>query len=341
MSRRPDPWGHTSRRYLVKLVVATLATFLLATAAYAALSSISPSRGTVAPGESTTATFQVSPSLLSCVVANVSPNPGNQIAVSFDAAGLDPANCTALGGDLEVEMTVTAKPEAKPGDYIVTINEVALLGGSLLDSLTWPFTVLAPATTTTTTSTTTTTTTAPTTTTTAPPTTTSTQSATTTSTRPSATTTSSPVTTTSTATATTESTTSATGSTATPSTDQSPPSEESPDDEQVVAAGAPDDNLPYDRYPSESGDAVARPQSRTALSDQLRSQISGAVPLTVADAVLSPLVITEFLFGALLDGAKALAIPLVISTLVGLWMVLRMREEVDDDELTLSRQSVV
>jgi hypothetical protein len=108
-----------------------------------------------------------------------------------------------------------------------------------------------------------------------------------------------------------------------------------------LAAGSSEDNLPYDRYPDSLSDNPPEVLSRTVLSDQLRNQIARAFPVTVADAVLSPVVIAEFLFRSLLESAKGLLIPILIATLVGLWMVWRMRGEVDDDELALSRQPMV
>jgi hypothetical protein len=63
--------------------------------------------------------------------------------------------------------------------------------------------------------------------------------------------------------------------------------------------------------------------------------------MAVANVVVSPVVIAEFLLRSLLQGAMSLLVPILIATLIGLWMVRRMREEIDDDELALSRQSMV
>jgi hypothetical protein len=108
-----------------------------------------------------------------------------------------------------------------------------------------------------------------------------------------------------------------------------------------LAAGGSNENPPYNRYPVGAGADASDFSTRTVRSDQLRSQISGAVPLPLADAVLSPLVIAEFLARSLLHSAKSLLIPLLIATLIGLGMAWRMRKEVDHDKLALSRQSVV
>lgn len=338
----------------MRLAGITVASFLLATAASAAISAISPEKGTVEPGESTTATFTVVNSLTSCFTSSASPG----FTVTFDGLGLGllPLNC-ALGG-ADVTMTVTASANASPGDYRVTLSETAV-GGQLIDTHEWPFTVPAPVTTTTTIAETTTTKAQTTTTTTSAVTTTSTQSATTTSAGPATNTSDGPATTNTTSPVATESggsggetaPASATavsiapdprdenndpaGEAKTPET-----SSEIDDDAEVLAAGTTDD-LPYNRYPADPTEDGPGILARTVFSDQLRSQFSRAVPMTVADVVLSPVVIAEFLVRSLLRSAMSLLFPVLVATLVGLWMVWRMREEIDDDELALSRQSVV
>jgi hypothetical protein len=356
------------------LAGASIVTFLLATAASAAISPIIPDSGTVEPKGSVTASFTVADSVTSCFAAEVP----QYFSVTFDGLGLDllPINCALEG--TEITMTVEAGAKALPGNYHVTITETAL-GGSLLDTHEWPFTVPAPPTTTTTFPTTTpttppTTTTVPTTTTTKDTTTTSAGATTTTTSQsgtPSSPTTTAPgtspatsgpngaggpigtgdATTPPTVTATTGTATATTGS-GTPNSqggtttdaDGAPEPDTSADDEdgdeEVLAAGS-EDNLPYDRYPNSLSDNAPEILSRTVLSDQLRNQISRAFPVTVADAVLSPVVIAEFLFRSLIESAQGLLIPILIATLIGLWMVWRMREEVDDDELALSRQPMV
>ena len=338
----------------MRLAGTTVASFILATAASAAISAISPEKGTVEPGESTTATFTVVDSLTSCFTASASSG----FSVTFDGLGLGllPLNC-ALGG-AEVTMTVAASANASPGDYRVTLSETAV-GGRLIDTHEWPFTVPAPAATTTTTIAETTTTKAQTTTTSAV-TTTSTQSATTTSAGPAPNTTDGPATTNTTSPVATGSRGSgqeATPATATTvsiapdtrdedndsageATGPETSSEIDDDDAEVLAAGTTDD-LPYNRYPANPTEDGPGILARTVLSDQLRSQFSRALPMTVADAVLSPVVIAEFLVRSLLRSAMGLLVPILVATLVGLWMVWRMREEIDDDELALSRQSVV
>jgi len=378
MSRRPHSGVRTRSRVLELLAGASIVTFLLATAASAAISPISPASGTVEPKGSVSASFTVIDSVTSCFAAEAP----QYFDVTFDGLGLGllPINCALEG--TEITMTVEAGPKALPGNYQVTVTETAL-GGSLLDTHEWPFTVPASPTTTTTiptttTTTTPTTTTVPTTTTTKGATTTS-AGATTTTSNQSATTTdrSSPTTTaagTSTAPSgpsgaggpsgtgdsTTPSAATVTPGTATSTTGSGTPNSQGgattdadrtlePDtaaddddgDEEVLAAGSSEDNLPYDRYPDSLTDNAPEILSRTVLSDQLRNQISRAFPVTVADAVLSPVVIGEFLFRSLLESAQGLLIPILIATLLGLWMVWRMSEEVDDDELALSRQPMV
>jgi len=375
MSRRPFSGSRTRSRVLELLAGASIVMFLLATAASAAISPISPNSGTVEPKGSVSASFTVVDSVTSCFAAKVP----QYFSVTFDGLGLGllPTDCALEG--TEITMTVEAGAKALPGDYQVTITETAL-GGGLLDTHEWPFTVpaspttttTAPATTTTTIPTTTTvptTTTAPTNTTTSAGATTTTSNQSATTTGPSSPTTTAPGTSTNTSgpsgaggpsatgdpttpSATPGTTTSTTGSgtpnsqgDATTDADRSlesdTPAEDDDGDEEVLAAGSSEDNLPYDRYPDSLSDNPPEVLSRTVLSDQLRNQIARAFPVTVADAVLSPVVIAEFLFRSLLESAKGLLIPILIATLVGLWMVWRMRGEVDDDELALSRQPMV
>ncbi|HUP17137.1 MAG TPA: hypothetical protein VM848_13940 [Acidimicrobiia bacterium] len=326
MSRRPDSGARTRSRVLGWLAGAAIVTFVLATSASADISPISPESGTVEPKGSVTATFTVVDSVTGCFAAEVPP----RFSVTFDGLGLGqaPTNCALEG--TEITMTVTAGAKAQPGDYQVTIIETAL-GGRLLGTHEWPFTVPAPPATTTTVPATTTTTT-PTTTTTNSPTTTSAGATTTTSTQSDTTTDPGSPTTTAGPTG-TANPTSPSAARVTPADDE--------DEEEVLAAGVSDDNLPYDRYPDSLSDNAPEILSRTVLSDQLRTQISRAFPVTVADAVLSPVVIAEYLFRSLLESARGLLIPILIATLLGLWMVWRMREEIDDDELALSRQSMV
>ncbi|HEX6301383.1 MAG TPA: hypothetical protein VF148_13025 [Acidimicrobiia bacterium] len=369
MSGRPYSGARTRSRVLGKLAGASIVTFLLATAASAAISPISPDSGTVEPKESVSASFTVVDSATSCFAAEVP----RYFSVTFDGLGLEPLPIDCAHEGTEITMTVEAGAKALPGDYQVTITETAL-GGGLLDTYEWPFTVPAPPATTTTIPATTTTT-IPTTTTTETPTTTS-AGATTTTTTQSATTTDpgSPTTTvpgittnitdpagaggptgagpttTAAATGTPDTASSTIGTTtatsrggdtsgadgatgsATPTDDQ--------DDQDVLAAGSTEDNLPYDRYPDRLSDDAPEVLSRTVLTDQLRNQISRAFPVTIADAVLSPVLIAEYLLRSLLESALGLLIPILIATLLGLWMVWRMREEVEDDELALSRQSM-
>lgn len=356
MSRIRESGATTRLRSLVRLAGMTLATFLVATAAYAAVSSFKPSEGTVAPGESTTASFTVVNSATSCFTASAPQG----FSVAFDGLGLGllPLNCALRGA--RVTMTVTAAPGASPGDYEVTITETAVLG-SLIDSHEWPFTVPAPDITTTTVPATTTTTKPSAVTTTTRATTTSTQTAATTSTSSPATTATSSTGASSTGNAEASSTgnagaagtdpaTSTTVAATTPATEDSETASAEPDaapdtspddDTEVLAAGGTDENPPYARYPVGAGADASDFSTRTVRSDQLRSQISEALPLPLADAVLSPLVIAEFLARSLLESAKSLLIPLLIATLIGLGMAWRMRKEVDDDKLALSRQSVV
>lgn len=369
MSGRPYSGTRITSRVLGKLAGASIVTFLLATAASAAISPITPGSGTVEPKGSVTARFTVVDSVTSCFTAEVP----KYFSVTFDGLGVEPLPIDCALEGTEITMTVEAGAKALPGDYRVTITETALDGG-LLDTHEWPFTVLStPGTTTTIPATTTTT--MPTTTTTDSPTTTSAGATTTTTTRTATTTNpgsptttvpgittnitdpsgaegptgASPTTTLAatgtpdTASSTTDNTTATSRSGDTSGTDGAAGSDtpvNDDDDQDVLAAGSTEDNLPYDRYPDRLSDNAPEVLSRTVLTDQLRNQISRAFPVTVADAVLSPVVIAEYLLRSLLESARGLLIPILIATLLGLWMVWRMREEVEDDELALSRQSL-
>jgi hypothetical protein len=121
-----------------------------------------------------------------------------------------------------------------------------------------------------------------------------------------------------------------------------PTDETSPDDEaEVLAAGVSDDSSPpYDRYPRHPRADGSGSEEGLALSDPLRDQSSNPVAMFMADGDLSPGAIAQFIFGSLFEGAKDLMIPLLIATFAGLVMVWRMRSEVEDDELALSRQSL-
>jgi hypothetical protein len=354
MSQGPDWEARTRSKFLVRLGGAIVVLFWLATAASAAISSISPSSGTVEPRKSVSASFTVVDSLTSCFTASTPRG----FEVTFNGLTI---NCALEGA--EVTMTVEAGAKVGPGDYVVTINETSI-EGELLATHTWPITVPAPPTTTTTIPTTTTTRAE--TSTTSAATTTSTQSATTSSTQSVTTTSISNVT------STTRGTTNTTsgdpvasgnppsppGTSDDPATatsgegDKAPntetgaastdPSDPQSDDETEVlaAASAGDDDLPYVRYPANRGDVAPEVLSRTVFSDQLRDQLSRALPLAVADAVLTPVVVVEFLYQSLLQSAMGLLVPILLAVFVGLLMVWRMREEIDDDELALSRQSM-
>lgn len=78
-----------------------------------------------------------------------------------------------------------------------------------------------------------------------------------------------------------------------------------------------------------------------SISDGLRNQLAKTLPLPLAEAVLSPFVIVEFLFRDLFGNALGYLVPLLIAGALGAWMVFRMRREVTGDELALSdRQGI-
>jgi hypothetical protein len=318
----------------------TVTTLLLATAALAAISPIEPWHGTVAPGESVTARFTVVDSFTSCFTGDAPPG----LSATFGGLGLGslPANCAVSG--TEVTMTVTADADVLPGDYAVRILETAL-SGQLLGTHDWPVTVTEGASTTTTTQ----------------PSTTTTSSRTTTthsSTSTSSTTTTSPATTTTSAVA--EAVTDTTqpaasslstddGGSGTTSTESDPDAPAGtvaptgsalPEKLEVLTSDSAREDIPYHRYASQPAEEETALLPRIALSDWLRNEIPGAIPPLITDVVLSPIVIGEHLLHSLLDGSKAMLIPIAITTLIGLLMVWRMRTKIADDELALSSHSV-
>lgn len=286
----------------------------LALAAYAAMTA-SPSSGTAEPGETTTATINVEPTIVSVCLVGTSSDPIN-ITVAF--------NPTCGGGPFSSwgsEMTITVGDQTAPGDYTITITSLDL--GSLIYQ--WPLTVTGPSTTTTTVSTTTTTT-VPTTSTTSPATTTTVAVATTT------TSVNSPPTT---STVTPPTTTDHVASITTTTIKQA----------LVAPAGPSDPGLGGDSEvgspasPTRSGDTsdVAAPDesesqfSEVALSSGLIERLSGAVPTFVASAVTSPFVVAEVLLRALGRTVTGLLIPVVLMLLFGWLLFWRLRP--DDEDL--------
>ncbi len=93
----------------MKLTGVVLTTLLLATAVQAAISEIDPWQGTVAPGESVTATFTIEDSFTSCFEADAPPG----FSVTFDGLGLyDLPNCAV--SDTLVTMTVSVDSDVSP-----------------------------------------------------------------------------------------------------------------------------------------------------------------------------------------------------------------------------------
>jgi hypothetical protein len=310
----------------------------LAGVAHAAVSAFDPDNGQMAPGGSTSATFEVTPPGLlgfgfSCLIGSAAPTanpllPTPSISVSFDAP---------CGSFREVEMTVAATAGTSPGSYIVTVTETELLvDGDLLGTYEWPLTITGPTTTTTTTTTTTSTTT-------------TTPASSTTTPGPGGT---SP-TTTAGSTIPSGPTTTAVGSgpaitapgdapEATTSTSTPRPSEGGlgdDDDDVVFVVSAPDETdgdligLDPDLVTAIEGEPAS--YTRLAFSDRLRSELEGNIPSVISDAVLSPLVIGEILFRSLLEHARGFLLPLILATLVAMWFVWKMRAEIDVDELDI------
>lgn len=343
MTARSGPGG-TRWKHRVTLVGTVIATFALATGVYAAISGFNPSIGTVAPGGSATATFTVTPplGLSSCITATVSPTPA-RFSVRFDGVGLGPTNCT-LVRETEVEMTVSASAQATPGDYTVTITEVAL-GGSLLDSYEWPLTVVAPATTTTTTPSSTTTTVPtttssqpdPATTSTAPTTTSTTSPATTSNTTPSNASTTPSNASTDTVTANAEENTSTDTVTLNEEENTASSSDAAPEDdlELLAVSGPRDGGSRYERPGVE-------PQSGASWVERsAHGRLIGPGLALLSEIAPSPPGFGELLARSLISSVMPLFAPLVIATLIGMVMAWRLGRKVDDDELALQRQQMV
>lgn len=286
--------------------------------AYADVSPFAPPSGTMAPGGSTQTEFTFTPEGIlssSCLTATVSPNPGQ-----FEAVNLDPPCVLLVDDSDQVTLTVTASfANTPPGDYVVTITETKLvtLGSDIVVQHTWPFTVETPTTTTSGGGDTTTTTT------TAGKTTTTTMASSATST-PGNTTTSTPAATISTA-----------GASATPNTGErestgstGPRLANGDIDEGGVAVGPADDG-------SGGANGTTTPEDTTAfetvaVSQGLRDTLRQRVPLPIADAVTSPLVIGEVLWRSLTSSVAGLVVPILLALLLGFLLVRRMRKEVNE-----------
>lgn len=325
------------------LIGGMVTSVVVATTAFAAISGFNPSSGAMTPGGSAQTNFTVNTPILSCITATVPL--GFSVSMTGLGVGLGPlqANCVLGGG--QVGMTVTASQNATPGNYTVTITEVEarLIGGDLINTYEWPFTVTAPPTTTSSSTSSTTSTTSTSTTSTSS--TTSSTSTTVTTTPTTATpstapaysgatpSTTAPPTTTTRPTSTTETTTSLPSESTLP--DETNETDDS-DDSDPVATPSPGAIFPGEG--SGSGMAIvaeSESSSLVSISDRLRDRLVGALPLTVAEAVLSPLVIAEFLFRSVLSSALGYLIPLIAAGIVGGWMVWRMRREVTGDELAI------
>lgn len=294
--------GVRRRRGLVGLASASLLlAVMLGGVAYAAISEFDPPSGAVTPGSSTSTDFTLTPPTVlgldgvSCLLATVSPNPG-QFTVVFEGlgGGALPPNCAL--GETPVEMTVTAQPSATPGDHAVTIQETTT-GGTLIGSAIWPFTVGATTTTSSTSSTTTTST-------------------------PAGTSTTTSSSTTSQTTGTTQTTTSGGGG--------SDPGGDGP--ESSDGGGTDDDGSAAD-IPGDPGQQERNGYVAIAISEAMREGLDGRGFDGVTDGILSPLVIGEILLRALTGTAAAFSIPLLLVTSIGLCLVWRARRVVDDGEL--------
>ena len=304
MFRRLEGGARTRARSLAA-AAGVIAILALAGAAHATLSSFDPDRGRVAPGESATATFDVTPPGLlglgvSCVVGSAalasSPNlPTLSISVSFDQP---------CGASRKVEMTVAASASTSPGSYIVTITETEMLvDGNLLGTYQWSLTVTGDTTTTSTPGGTTSTSGSP-------PTT-----------QPSA-----PPTTIEEGPAPPETSPSSGGTGSTPPADPGPGTSTA-----VVDSADPDDDddgfvfaVPS---PSPGGGAgvgstfaelTAAEEGRAvfgsiAYSDRLRRALEGSLPSMLTGVVLSPLVIGEVLVRSLLENVVGFLIPLALA----------------------------
>lgn len=327
MSRRTTSGARwwRSRPLAAGLAGTVLSALALSGTASAAVSGFNPSSGAVAPGGTTTVDFVLQPPTVpplglpgtSCVVGVVSSNPG-QFTITFDGLGLNalPADCGL--GVTDVRMDVTAAAGAPPGQYSVTITE-ATVGGSFISETSWPFTVTAPPTTSTTTTT-------------APP--------TTTSTTPSSPTTTSP---------TTGTTSGGAGPGGTPTT-QGPGGPGDPSDDGTPGATGPspgatggsgdpgtdggDDGA--GSVVEGAGIAVPGGYGGVIVAESVRDALGAALPSPLADAATSPLVIGELLLRSLLDVIAEYLLPLLVAIGLGVGLVWQLKKDMSHSDIGIA-----
>lgn len=85
----------------------------------------------------------------------------------------------------------------------------------------------------------------------------------------------------------------------------------------------------------EAASPIGASEATIPISEHLTARLSDAVTPGVAQAVMSPLVIAEFLFRSIINSAAGYALPLLVALLLSAGLVWRMRREVTDDELSL------
>lgn len=256
---------------------------------------IEPSSGRVHRGESTTAVIAVTGDRLTCVSAAAS-HPAITVTLEVTTA------CQL--GDRTVDMGVLTSELTPVGDHTVTIREVDALGGVVGERV-WRLSVLAPVTPTSTSSTSSTSSTTSTTaasTTTTTPTTTSTSAPGATS---STTTTPARTATTSTSTTSSTVTTSSVPDTVPPTTSGAVPPAESTTTTVPPSAtpGGQPDGSPVTPGEVSVGEGDGLLSSPTRL---LRAALLSLLPPAVAEIVVSPLLVADVIFRAVVASGSVL-----------------------------------
>lgn len=278
-----------------------------------AIGQVDPPSGTVTQGEATSATIHLS-SALSCVSATVDDPT---IVVMLD--GLATPACGS--GSRQVTMAVQTSSLTQVGLHEITLTEVDSVTPDT-DTVIWNLDVLASATTTLPTVLTTTTTLSV---------VTSTSSTTSITTE----TTSPPPTLESTTTIPSPTTTDPQAAPTTSEGSNSPPTpttslEDQPDDTTSTTTELVAGSFPTPPTPADGSDDPS-PEGGTALWEQIRRALVPVFPPRIADLIVSPLLIAEVVFAAMLGASQALVVPtLAVGTAAGwgLWRIARHGDSV-------------
>ena len=302
------------RRRRAGAVAAGLLLTALTSSVVIAIGQVDPPSGTVTQGEAISASIHLS-SALSCVSATVDDPT---IVVMLD--GLATAACGS--GSRQVMMAVQTSPLTQVGLHVITLTEVDSVTLDT-DTVIWNLDVVASATTTLPT--------VPTTTTTLPVVT----STTSTTTPPTTETTSPPPTLESTTTTPSSITTDPQAAPITTEGSNSPPTpttslEDESDNTTSTTTELVAGSLPTPPTQAD-GSSDSSPDGGTALWEQIRRALVPVFPPRIADLIVSPLLIAEVVFAAMLGASQALVVPTLAVGAVagwGLWRIARRADSV-------------